>query len=212
MERLTAIGIITLLLAACGGGGVSNDVAPSGGGGGSPEPGESGFPDVAGRYSFNTNQIGVSCSDGSSTSNPPIALNFDILQEVNVITMFNTNTDGVPGITFIESTDASGNVQMDSSFIITQNALATISGISGTVNVAYNITGSFSGDGWSGNYVYTASSTSLGSCTFTTNFTGTKIPDSVSAISVSESLDTTQGYPLDIYDSFSVLGSSMATE
>ena len=201
MNKIFITSILTIILSACSSGG--GDSTPT-----STNP--SGFPDVAGRYSFNTSTFNISCSDGSTGTNPAIALNFDVIQNVNVITLVNTNAaGGIPGITIIDSTDTTGNVQTNSSFIITQITTANIDGISGTVNLNYNTTGSFSSNGWSGTYTYTASSASLGSCTFTGSFTGTKIT-AAKPITTSKQINKNNELPIDIYDQFSIIGSSIA--
>ena len=201
MNKIYIISILTIILSACSSEGGDSTPAPTN---------LSGFPDVAGRYSFNTDTFNISCSDGSTGTNPAIALNFDVIQNVNVITLVNTDaTGGIPGITFIDSTDTTGNVQTNSSFIVTQIATADIDGISGTVNVNYNLTGSFSSNGWSGAYTYIASSAPSGSCTFTTLFTGTKIIASAVIIS-STKINEYNELPVNIYDQFSIIGSSLA--
>ena len=193
------LGIITIFLSSCGS---DSDTATNN---------SSGYPDVAGRYSFNTSTFNISCSDGSSGTNPAIALNFDVTQNANVITLVNTNAaGGIPGITFLESTDATGNIQTNSSFIITQIATATFDGISGIVNLSYNQTGSFTSTGWSGTYTYTATSATLGSCTFTASFTGSKII-TANSINTSKQINEKQSFPVDIYDTFSIIGSSIGT-
>jgi hypothetical protein len=188
-----------------------NLMACSGGGSSSAPANSSSFPDVAGRYSFNTDTLDFSCSDGAVGTNPAIALNFDVTQSANVITLKNTNAgSGIPGVTVIDSTGLTGNVQTNSSFIITEIATANIDGISGTVNLNYNQTGSFSSNGWSGTYTYTASSATIGSCTFTTSFTGSKISTSTAKIS-SILINENNDLPVNIYDQFSIIGSSLAT-
>ena len=201
MKNIYIISILTIILSACSSGG--GDSSPA-------STNSSGYPDVAGRYSFNTGTFNISCSDGSTGTNPAIALNFDVIQNANVITLVNTNAaGGIPGITFIDSTDATGNVQTNSSFIITQITTANIDGISGTVNLNYNQTGSFLSNGWRGTYTYTASSVSLGSCTFTASFTGSKITTPAARVS-SKSINENNELPVNIYDQFSIIGSSLA--
>lgn len=199
MSRIFSILILSIILTACGGG----DSSPT-------STNSSGFPDVAGRYSFNTGSVSFSCSDGSTGTNPAIALNFDVTQNANVITLANTNASGnIPGITIIDSTDSAGNVQENSSFIVTQIATANIDGISGTVNINYNVTGSFTSSGWSGTYTYTASSASFGSCRFTTSFTGSKITTARASLTSNE-INESNSYPIDFYDQFGIIGSFIA--
>lgn len=195
MFRIAVIVFLASVISACGGGGAG---------------GSSNFPDVSGRYSFNTSPFNYSCSDGATGTNPALALNFDVFQNVNVITLVNLNSGGIPGITILDSTATTGNVQSDSSFIVTQITTAIIDGISGTVNLFYNMTGRISSNGWSGTYTYTASSASLGSCTFAASFTGTKITVLKPNL-VSKQLNE-NNYPVSIYDQFSIIGSSMAID
>jgi hypothetical protein len=205
IKNITLLSLVSLFfVVGCGGGG---------GGGDAPEStNSSGFPDVAGRYSFNTSAIGVSCTDGSTATNPAIALNFDIVQTDNQITLVNTNAaGGIPGITIIDSTDASGNVQKNSKFITSQITTATIDGIAGTVSLNYNVSGTFTSTGWSGTYTFTATSGILGTCTFSSTFTGDKINVSVAlrGAVLSPAYDL-EGLPVDIYDSFSKIAASLA--
>ena len=190
-----------LAVSACGGGG---------GGGSPPSTNSSGFPDVAGRYPLNTSSFNVSCSDGSAGTNPPIALNLDVTQSVNAIRLTNTSSGGgAPSITIIESTSMTGNVETNASFITNQHATANLDGISGIVRLNYNITGNFSSNGWSGTYKYTASSSSLGTCTYTASFSGTKIT-AAKADLASKQINDNYGLPVDFYDQFSIIGSNVA--
>jgi hypothetical protein len=187
-------------LMACGGGSSSSSTPTN----------SSSFPDVAGRYSFNTDTLDFSCSDGAIGINPAIALNFDVTQNANVITLKSINAgSGIPGITVIESTGLAGNVQTNSSFIITEIVTANIDGISGTVSLNYNLAGSFSSNGWSGIYTYIVSSAPIGTCTFTTLFNGSKITTSIAKIS-SIPINENNELPVNIYDQFSIIGSSLA--
>lgn len=197
MLKTILVSVVIVLLHGCGGGDDSN---------------ASSFPNVAGRYSFNTGNFDVSCSDGSKTTNPALALNFDVVQNVNVITLVNANAPvNVPGITVVDSTNATGNVETDSSFIVTQITTATIDGISGTVTLTYNIEGVFNTNGWSGTYTYFAASPGLGgTCSFKAPFSGTKIASSRISPS-SQELRKFEGLTVDFYDSFSILGSLVAT-
>jgi len=187
----------------------------SGGGDSTPAPtttNSTGFPEVSGRYSFNTSTFNISCSDGSTATNPAIALNFDITQNANVITVVNTNASGgIPGITILDTTGTTGNVQTDSSFIATQISTATITGITGTVSLNYNISGKFTSNGWSGTYIYNMSTASLGTCTFTSPFSGSKI-SAVTAAKISNAPYDFENVQIDLYDSFSAIASLFAKE
>ena len=189
MIKIIIVSILAIFVSACSSG--SND---------STSTEASNFPNVAGRYSFNTSAFSFSCSDGSTGSNPPIAVNFDVSQNVNEIVLLNVNSGGnFPGITFIDSTDLAGNVQANYSFIATQIATANVDGIRGTVNLKYTLEGDFSSNGWSGTYTYSASSPSLGSCTFTATFNGSKIIMG-SSDSSAERANESNYFPVNIYD------------
>jgi hypothetical protein len=156
------------LVVGCGGG--SGDESPS------IPLGDGGFPNVAGRYSFNTSAVRMSCTDGATATNPPIALNLDVSQSGNVITLANADgAGGVPGIDVVERSDATGNVQPNARFIVNQAVSARIDGVSDTVSIIYSTTGRFSISGWSGTYEYSIASASVGTCRFVSSFNGSRL-------------------------------------
>lgn len=182
----------------------------SGGGGGTVAPTTaSSFPNVVGSYSFNTSVFNMTCTDGSTATNPALALNFNVTQNANQITIVNTSvTGGIPGITIIDISDPIGNVQTNGTFILNQTATANFTGISGTVTLSYNQTGTFTTGGWSGTYTYTATAPSLGgSCTFKASFTGDKI---VTGVQIESTLIDLNGLPPDIYDTYGHIGRAVA--
>ena len=196
MKHVTShylLAAVIIFLAACGGGGGST--TPT-------ETNSSGFPEVAGRYSFNTSNFSVSCSDGSTGTNPPVALNIRVSQTENSLLLENLSIGpGVPGITIISANNAQGNIQKDSSFIINQIIIADINGI-GRTTLNYSWTGNFSSSGWSGTYRY-SSTFGLDSCTFISTFTGDRI-GSKEEIQIAEN-NSSYDFPVDIYDRFGVL-------
>jgi hypothetical protein len=160
---------ITLLCILAGFGcGKDNPVIPTN---------SSGFPDVAGSYSFVTKTFSASCSDGSGDTSPAVSFNMGVTQNVNELSLINTSSSGVrPGITILESTGWGGLIQKNRSFNANQTATARQSGISGILNVSWNMSGTFTNNSWSGNYTVKISSVSFGeSCTYSTTFSGTKI-------------------------------------
>ena len=130
---------------------------------------------VSGTYSFTTSNIDAYCTDGSIGTYPALALNFNITQSGTSLTFANTNTAGVPGITFLSSTELNGNLSSNNSFVANQFATAIFDGIAGEVTLSYNVSGTFSSTGWSGNYEYSAFFQSLSeTCYYSTTFSGSK--------------------------------------
>jgi len=207
-EKLSIILTLAFVMSACGGGGGGNG---SGNSTNTIPLNAAGFPNVAGNYSFNTKDVSYSCTDGSSGTNTPIALNFTVSQTDNTLTLTQTGSTGtIPGFTVTSITAAAGNVQKNAQFIINQSATATSTLIPGTLSVTYNTTGTFTTTGWSGTYKYSLYSAAYNAtCNFTTTFTGDKIAAALSALTKQNLEYIRQNLPLDIYDSFSILGSSM---
>lgn len=186
-----------LMLSACGGGSSDSDDATD-------------YPDVAGRYSFDTDDFDFTCSDGATGTESPISLILNITQDENQISFINesfSERHDISDITFIESTGLNGNVKEDGSFVATEIATVQIDEISGDVTVTYNLSGIFNENGWSGTYVYDAVS-SIGSCSFVSSFTGSIILSKPGELYSGEIYY--EDYPVDIYDSFNVIGSSIA--
>lgn len=170
------------------------------------------LPVVSGQYSFDTGPVSVSCDDGSTATNPPINLSFDVAQSENLINLQNAiPSGGIQGITIIETTGASGRVETNSDFIITQSSTATFAGVTDTISLNYSITGNFTSDGWLGTYTFAASSSIFGFCRFTAQFNGTKIIIK-SGTKTPGLLLNAENLPVDIYDTFAVIGSSFAYE
>lgn len=191
MYRLLVI-LTTVALSSCGSGG-EVDNQPE-------DTNTAGYPDVAGRYSFNTSDFDVSCFDGSTGTNPPIALDLVIYQTGNAIRMepfvFSSSD-----IRAMDSTDPQGHVQKDSTFNV--NLYITNDSDSlGTYTINYTWTGNFTSNGWNGSYRYSMG-IGLDSCTFTSTFTG----DKVGSKQITQSSETAYffEYPADIYDSYSLL-------
>lgn len=185
-----------------------------GGDGDNPTPistNSSGFPDVVGRYSFNTTAISVSCSDGYLSSNPAFSHNFDITQDVNVITLIDENAgDVVPGVTILEVSDFSGNVQKDATFIANQSITAEVVDIVGAVHFAYGLSGKFTNFGWSGAFEYTAT-TSLVSCDYRTTYAGDKITPAL-AKAQADTGEKGGNLGVDTYDYFWPIGAVIGAE
>lgn len=190
------LGLLVVFLFSCG---------SSGGDGPKPiNTNSSGFPDIAGRYSFNTAAISGSCDGGPVSYSPALALNFNITQDVNVITFVSDNVGGeIPGITIIEATDLSGNIRKDATFIVGQIITAEIVDIVGTVLITYSLSGKFIATGWSGSYEYKAID-SLGPCTYKTTFSGDKITPSLFKAEKNIS-EKENGLAIETYDSFGAI-------
>jgi len=180
-----------------------------GGGGGHHSPTFT-TPDVSGLYSFKTGNVNGQCSDGSSGTNPPIELTLAVLQSGDNLTLTNQTYqlnpgDSLGGFTIVSSTIPEGNIQSNGSFRITSQTTVLIDGISGESIINYFLEGNFSNTGWNGDYKYIVH-TSIGSCTFTTTFTGDKLSETAKVI---EPNTLNFSIPADMYDSSGLLGSSL---
>ncbi|MDQ7818378.1 MAG: hypothetical protein RDU14_15230 [Melioribacteraceae bacterium] len=176
MERLIALFFISILLLGSCKKDEDNPVETTGWKG---RFNSSGFPDVIGNYSFNTKQFMVVGTDGTRDVANALAMNVVVTQDKNKIMITNTDNSPSPGITILEATALEGNIEKDGKFITNQYATANFEGIQGNVRLTYNVTGQFTPNGWSGDYVYTASPLNYNvTYTFTTTFTGDKINSS----------------------------------
>lgn len=163
------------------------------------------LPDVAGVYSFNTDIISVNCDDGSSTTNPAIALEFKVLQNLSNIDLENAiPSGGISGVNIVSTTGASGSVRSDSSFDLTQSSTATFTGVTDDIALNYSITGGFTSNGWSGNYTFTADSSLFGFCRFSALFSGEKINTGLRTTHPTQLLENEE-VAFDFYDSSGVL-------
>ncbi len=163
------------------------------------------LPDVAGVYSFDTDTVAVNCDDGSSATNPPIVLEFEVLQEDHQIELTSAiPSGGISGVTIIDTTGASGRVRSDASFELTQSSTATFTGVAGTIALNYRIDGRFTTDSWSGDYSFTAQSSLFGFCRFSTEFTGSKMNPGMRNKPVPKPLGNDHA-AFDFYDSSGIL-------
>ena len=170
------------------------------------------LPYVAGVYSFNTERVSVNCDDGSSTTNPAIALEFKVLQNFSQIDLENAiPSGGIPGVNIVSTTGASGSLRSDSSFDLAQSSTATFTGVTDDIALNYSITGSFTGNGWSGNYTFTADSSVFGFCRFSTQFSGTRIDAGLRAIHSTQLLRH-ENVAFGFYDSSGVMISLLGYE
>lgn len=174
--------LVALLITACGssgGGGSSEESTPTWDG----PVNSDGYPEVAGTYPFTTKSISMSCSDGSSDTFSAIAFNVTVTQSANKVSLESDATI-TPGLTIIETTGTTGNIETSGTFIATQTSTVTIDGVIGNITLSYNISGTFTTSGWAGNYKYTAffQSYSL-SCTYTTTYSGNKLSKPLTKLS-----------------------------
>lgn len=136
----------------------------------------SGYPDVAGNYSFKTSKNSWKCSDKSSGTGDAGSFNVLITQSVNTITATNSSFTSIPGITVIESTETTGNIEKDASFILSQTTIASIEGFSGKETINYHLDGAFTTSGWSGNYSYSVYFQDYKlTCDYSMTFSGDKV-------------------------------------
>jgi hypothetical protein len=167
MKRLLLIVLagFILLLSACGSDGKKNN------------SNSSGYPNVAGKYSFLTGDIYAECTDGSSDKLVPTSFNAIVTQSENVLTVYNAEGDiEIPGMTVIDRKDMKGNVEKDASFNLNSVITVTIDGFSGVQTVTYYMNGHFTSTGWYGNYEFSIFFPDYQeTCNFTTVFSGDEI-------------------------------------
>lgn len=139
----------------------------------------SGYPDVEGEYSFKTGLISAIC-EGPGTSatdtGDPMVMNMIITQDKNRLLMVSADgkTD-IPGVTLLEGTDATGNIELDGTFIITRSVAAIFDLLDIDAIIRFHTSGRFTLDGWSGTLKYDVSMDTLVACEASTTFTGRKI-------------------------------------
>ena len=105
---------------------------------------------------------------------PPVALNFTLVQSVNMIFPSQIAPNPIPSINVLQRSGLSGNVTRNGDFLITEVTTATVSGISGTVTFTYTLQGSFSLTGWTGTYRFRAVF-SGGFCDYVAPFSGARL-------------------------------------
>ena len=168
MKSVLKVGLALALMAGvmCG--------CDSGGGG---DDGGAGLGNVSGTYSFTTDTITWTGSDGSSGTIAALAFNLRVTQRGNTITFTQGDRNATAGLTVIEESVGTGIIETDGAFIGTSTALAQIAGIPGNLTVTYNLDGQFTSSGWSGDYSYIVFAQDLWlTLTYTTTFRGDKQP------------------------------------
>ncbi|MBL4796604.1 MAG: hypothetical protein JKY50_04255 [Oleispira sp.] len=130
---------------------------------------------VSGNYSMITSAISTECSDGSTATEPAIALSGQIIHTDNKVEFIGDDNEGTAGQTIIETDRATGIIESNGKFIITKVVLAQVEGIEGNLTYSFNHSGYFNDTGWSGDYQYSVFFHNLSaSCTSQTTFYGTK--------------------------------------
>jgi len=164
-----SIALLSMGLAGCGGSSSSS----GGGDGGDPV-----FPNVAGLYSFDTNEISFTCTDGTQDAIPPISVNLVVTQDGNRILLENPDFIGVPGAVVLDENPFTGNVQENSRFNVTSIAVIDFGAPIGRANANYNVNGRFTDRGWNGDYRLTQSFLEVNQvCDYQTTFSGTRLGD-----------------------------------
>jgi len=166
-----------LVFSGCGGGGSSSggdDDSSSNNSSSSNSETQNNYPNVAGKYSFNTDKIKFQCTDGETGSIAPIASQVIVHETNGTLIIENTlRTQDTPGITFIDETQMTGNVRKDGTFITNRQATLQMDGISGEITATYTLSGKFFQSGWTGKYEYVAFiQDAKVTCIYTTSFDG----------------------------------------
>ncbi len=108
---------------------------------------------VAGTYTFITDDIKMTCSNGTKYTFPPSSFRVKVTQNDNWLTLDNLS-DPPANITIIDSSNMEGAFESDCDFITTSDALATAEGIPGNLSLHWTIQGTFTKNGWCGEYDY----------------------------------------------------------
>lgn len=170
MKNLSITFSCLLLLSACGGGG---------GGGGEPYTGplnSSGYPDVAGYYSYLSQPSTTTCTNGYTADSSASSFNVIITQSVNSLSLSDDDTDDLVDMTINEINEMGGNVETNGDFIVTQSAVVTIDSSGLTVTMRITLDGRFTAEGWSGDDITTWSYHDYDiSCENNRTFSGNKL-------------------------------------
>jgi hypothetical protein len=168
-KTLLAVFVGLMLIIGCGGGGGSDSTATQPSGWTGPVNTQ-GYPDVEGRYTFNTTKFTAICTDGSTGSQNALSQHVAIQQNVNALTFYELT----PQETIIrEDEQTTGNVDATGHFIAGRTMIAYIAGVLGKNTVIYNFVGAFTADGWSGILKMSVYNDYIkGGCTYQANFAG----------------------------------------
>ena len=130
-----------------------------------------GFPQVAGNYSLTTSDIVYNCSDGSVGQ--LVGTTFDVAVQESGSTLTMTDTEEVLPLnaSIVSQAAATGDIGGDASFALTKVLPVEVSGETELVPVTYDITGTFTTSGASGDYNFTAEDPNSGvTCIYTATF------------------------------------------
>lgn len=169
MKKVTILAVIIgTLICGCGGGGGSSNAwnGPTN---------SAGFPDIKGKYSSSNSKTSISCSDGSSSTNDSIGKNIIVSQSDNNISL--ANEDGstfVSGGNWNSVSEATGLIQRDAAFQVTQLLDGTVSGQK--VHFQITVDGQFLKSGITGELRAHAVYLDLGvTCEYSLTFNGDKL-------------------------------------
>jgi len=144
-----------LAVSACGGGG---------GGGGATWTGAvngSKYPIVNGTYSLTTSAFSYSCTSGETGTATPISGNVSVRQNINTITLSN---------------GFKGTVELNGTFVTSRVKTVFLPSLNSNAEVTYSLIGTFTPQGWSGNYTLSAAFITLGAvCKYSSTISGSKI-------------------------------------
>ena len=134
-----------------------------------------GFPHVAGKYSFSTSTIKMTCTDGGVGSVPAVSFNVDVSQTGNELNL-SGGSSAVPGATVVEQGDWFGLIGKTGSFTLNRALIVDYDALVGLSDLTYTVSGQFTKTGWAGNYEISAYMRNyLVTCNYKTTFTGEKL-------------------------------------
>ena len=135
-----------------------------------------GFPQVAGTYTFEIPSTIISCDDGRRLAYEVISTSYLISQNGNQLNLLELNPPPTPMVEIIEVLSHSpGILEEDRSFTFYEAFIVLIEGVPGRVRLESWLEGEFSEVEWYGTFRTTFTYLSLGlTCQFNTNFYGEK--------------------------------------
>lgn len=142
MKQLSTI-VLSLVLTACGSSGGGSSSAPDYGD--NPTVG-----DFSGTYAASMEATNGECTNGAPISSVAGTMNYDVIQNGNIITVIDQSPMNVPGVRLIEGSDLQGHVAPDNSFVLNSIATFEYDNIPGIVTIQDNFTGVFGGSGFYG--------------------------------------------------------------
>jgi len=139
---------------------------------------DTGFPNVAGKYSIFTQKFTGRCSDGTSGEVPAFSTNLQVNQSENELTIEGTQSiasNGMNGLTITNMTPYRGNINRQKGFSANRTVDVKINQTGQTGTYRFYLNGSFNSQGWSGDVNMELILLGIGTCSYSSTFRGDKV-------------------------------------